>query len=68
MFTLSKLNLKKYVFRSKRKGPNQAKDPFSNHLVASYSCDEGYATNGAETRACGVLGDWRGTAPTCRRE
>ena len=41
----------------------------NNHLVATYSCEEGYSINGPDAvRACGVLGDWRGSPPTCRRE
>ena len=34
--------------------------------VATYSCNAGYAVNGAATQTCQADGTWSGTAPTCQ--
>ena len=36
--------------------------------VARYSCDAGYALNGAAERTCQADGEWNGTEPTCESE
>ena len=36
--------------------------------VARYSCDAGYALNGAAERTCQSDGRWNGTEPTCEGE
>ena len=40
----------------------------TSNYKATYSCQEGYQlTLGDNVRTCGVLGDWRGRQPLCRR-
>ena len=36
--------------------------------TADYSCDPGYILEGDSQRTCQEIGEWSGTAPTCRSE
>ena len=36
--------------------------------TATYTCDEGFELNGAETRTCQGNETWSGVPPTCKRK
>ena len=40
-------------------------DAAINDSTANYTCDEGFALNGTETRVCQASGEWEPEEPSC---